>query len=117
MSSGQAAPRTSTPGALAAVITVAALYATIFTVPPLIAPIFHDELGLSFADAGLLMTVYLAAYAAVSLPAAGQYYVRVSGSTTNVQLYQLQLSVQSAVVAQPGDFDGDGDGDGNDLLV
>lgn len=55
--------------------------------------------------------------AAVSLPAAGQYYVRVSGSTTNVQLYQLQLSVQSAVVAQPGDFDGDGDADGNDLLV
>ncbi len=69
MSTGQAAPRTSTPGALAAVITVAALYATIFTVPPLIAPIFHDELGLSFADAGLLMTVYLAAYAAVSIPA------------------------------------------------
>jgi serralysin len=53
----------------------------------------------------------------VSLPAAGQYYVRVSGSTANVQLYQLQLSVASAVVTQPGDFDGDGDADGNDLLV
>jgi serralysin len=53
----------------------------------------------------------------VSLPAAGQYYVRVSGSTANVQLYQLQLSVASAVVAQPGDFDGDGDADGADLLV
>lgn len=53
----------------------------------------------------------------VSLPAAGQYYVRISGSTANVQLYQLQLSVASAVVTQPGDFDGDGDADGNDLLV
>ena len=53
----------------------------------------------------------------VSLPAAGQYYVRVSGSTANVQLYQLQLSVASAVVTQPGDFDGDGDVDGADLLV
>jgi hypothetical protein len=52
----------------------------------------------------------------ISLPSAGQYYVRVSGSTANVQLYQLQLSVESAVVTQPGDFDGDGDADGNDLL-
>lgn len=59
----------SSRGALAAVLTVAVLYATIFTVPPLIAPIFHDRLGFSFADAGLLMTIYLAAYAAVSLPA------------------------------------------------
>lgn len=56
-------------GAAAAVITVAALYASIFTVPPLIAPVFHDQLHLSFADAGLLMTIYLAAYAAMSLPA------------------------------------------------
>lgn len=56
-------------GAIAAYITVGALYTTIFTVPPLIAPVFHDRLGLSFADAGLLMTVYLAAFAAVSLPA------------------------------------------------
>jgi serralysin len=52
----------------------------------------------------------------ISLPSAGQYYVRVSGSTASVQLYQLQLSVESAVVTQPGDFDGDGDADGNDLL-
>ncbi len=56
-------------GAAAACITVAALYTTIFTVPPLIAPIFHDRLGFSFAAAGLLMTIYLAAFAAVSLPA------------------------------------------------
>ena len=56
-------------GATAAVITVAVLYASIFAVPPLIAPVFHDQLGLSFADAGLLMTIYLAAYAAMSLPA------------------------------------------------
>ena len=53
----------------------------------------------------------------VSLPAAGQYYVRVSGSTANVQLYQLLFSVDSAVVTQPGDFDFDGDADGSDLLV
>jgi len=53
----------------------------------------------------------------LSLPAAGQYYVRVSGSTPNVQLYQLQLSVASTVATQPGDFDGDGDADGADLLV
>ena len=66
---GEATARGSARGALAAVVSVAVLYATIFTVPPLIAPIFHDELGFSFADAGLLMTIYLAAYAAVSLPA------------------------------------------------
>ena len=63
------AARGGNRGAAAACITVAALYSTIFTVPPLIAPIFHDRLGLSFADAGLLMTIYLAAFAAVSLPA------------------------------------------------
>jgi predicted MFS family arabinose efflux permease len=59
----------SSRGAVAAVVAVAVLYATIFTVPPLIAPVFHDRLGFSFADAGLLMTIYLVAYAAVSLPA------------------------------------------------
>ena len=56
-------------GAIAAYIAIGCLYTTIFTVPPLIAPIFHDRLGFSFADAGLLMTIYLAAFAAVSLPA------------------------------------------------
>lgn len=53
----------------------------------------------------------------VSLPAAGQYYVRVSGSTANVQLYQLQLSVASASIINSGDFDGDGDVDGSDFLA
>ncbi|WP_428304152.1 matrixin family metalloprotease [Lacipirellula sp.] len=55
--------------------------------------------------------------ASISLPAAGQYYVRVAGSTANVQLYQLQLSVASAIATQPGDFDGDGVVDGDDFLV
>lgn len=54
---------------LGPVIAIGAVYTTIFTVPPLIAPVFHDELGLNFADAGLLMTIYLAAFAAVSMPA------------------------------------------------
>ena len=62
---------TGRPGALrgvaATVIAAGALYTTIFTVPPLIAPVFHDQLGFSFAEAGLLMTVYLAAFAGVSL--------------------------------------------------
>jgi predicted MFS family arabinose efflux permease len=50
-------------------LAVGLLYTAIFTVPPLIAPIFTDEQGLSTSDAGLLMTVYLAVYAAASLPA------------------------------------------------
>lgn len=68
-SPGRRGITSDTGGAMASIITVAVLYASIFTVPPLIAPVFHDQLGLSFADAGLLMTIYLAAYAAMSLPA------------------------------------------------
>lgn len=50
-------------------LAVGLLYTAIFAVPPLIAPVFTDEQGLSTSDAGLLMTVYLAVYAAASLPA------------------------------------------------
>ena len=53
----------------------------------------------------------------VSLPVAGQYYVRVSGSTANVQLYQLEFSIESAVDTQPGDFYLDGIVDGDDFLL
>jgi predicted MFS family arabinose efflux permease len=45
------------------------VYAAIFVVPPLIAPVFVDRLGFSHAQAGLLMTCYLAAYTVSSLPA------------------------------------------------
>jgi sugar phosphate permease len=47
---------------------VVALYMTIFAVPPL-ATTFTDERGLSNGEVGLLMSVYLIAYGALSLPA------------------------------------------------
>jgi predicted MFS family arabinose efflux permease len=53
----------------AACLAVALLYVTIFVVPPLISPVFVDQLHESHADAGLLMTVYAAAYAGLSFPA------------------------------------------------
>lgn len=69
MTAVRGAGRSAGVAALGPVVAIGALYTTIFTVPPLIAPVFHDRLGFSFATAGLLMTLYLAAFAAVSLPA------------------------------------------------
>jgi hypothetical protein len=46
---------------------------------------------------------------------AGNYAVRIGGSTNTVQLYRLQIAVDAAPT--PGDFDDDGDVDGADLLA
>ena len=46
----------------------------------------------------------------------GQYYFRIAGSTSVIQLYQFSLSVEEIDLPVPGDFDGDGDVDGADFL-
>jgi hypothetical protein len=44
-----------------------------------------------------------------SLPSAGQYYIRVTGTTADaVQLYDLQLSVAAALTVLAGDYNHDG---------
>ncbi len=43
----------------------------------------------------------------IMVGSAGTYYVRVSGSANDVQMYRLDVSAES--VALPGDFDNDGD--------
>lgn len=48
-----------------AFLAVGLVYASVFVVPPLIA-VFTDDLGLSHAQSGLLMSAYLAAYALTS---------------------------------------------------
>lgn len=47
----------------------------------------------------------------------GEYFVRVSGSSADVQLYTLSLSATELDLGQPGDFDGDSDVDGRDFLA
>jgi hypothetical protein len=51
---------------------------------------------------------------AVTLRPDEPYYVRVTGSTSNVQMYELSFSVVQPV---PGDFDEDLDVDGHDFLL
>jgi hypothetical protein len=54
----------------------------------------------------------------IELPQADDYFVRVSGSSGNLQLYQLAISVSHMpILTPPGDFDLDGDVDGADFLV
>ncbi|QDT00219.1 matrixin family metalloprotease [Adhaeretor mobilis] len=48
------------------------------------------------------------------LPAAGEYFVRVAGSTNAVQLYQLSLALEASSTA--GDFDENDQVDGIDFL-
>lgn len=48
----------------------------------------------------------------LDLPAAGQYYARITGAQDTIQMYDLALT---AIVIQPADFDEDGDVDGDDL--
>lgn len=50
-------------------VSIGVLYAAVFAVPPLISPVFVDRLGLTLAEAGLLMTVFTVTFAALSLPA------------------------------------------------
>jgi hypothetical protein len=54
---------------------------------------------------------------AVELSAAGSYYVRVTGVSSAVQIYELDLSLTPTVSTLAGDFDLDGDVDGHDFLV
>jgi hypothetical protein len=53
----------------------------------------------------------------LSLPSAGQYYVRVTGSTVNVQPYQLELSTVALAVLLDGDYNQDGVVDAADYTV
>jgi len=50
-------------------VAIGVVYVAVFAVPPLISPVFVDELGLTLAQAGLLMTVFTITFAALSLPA------------------------------------------------
>jgi predicted MFS family arabinose efflux permease len=50
-------------------VAIGVVYAAVFAVPPLISPVFVDDLGLTLAQAGLLMTVFTITFAALSLPA------------------------------------------------
>lgn len=49
------------------------------------------------------------------LPESGEYFVHVHGSTNLVQLYQLELAVES--IGLPGDFDSNGFVDAQDFLL
>lgn len=53
----------------------------------------------------------------LSLPAAGEYFVSITGLDDTIQLYELELSVTSAVTFLPADFDLDGDVDDADLSI
>ncbi|BBO33596.1 matrixin family metalloprotease [Lacipirellula parvula] len=54
----------------------------------------------------------------VELPTAADYFVRVAGDASNLQFYELAISVtHMPVTTLPGDFDLDGDVDGADFLV
>jgi len=81
--------------------------------------------------------------AGINLPAAGDYFVKITGDDPIIQFYQLEVSVSDLVLFQPADFnqdglvdaldfsdwqtafglsaggdaDGDGDSDGLDFLV
>jgi hypothetical protein len=55
--------------------------------------------------------------AGLQLASAGTYFVRVTGSADNVQLYELALAARSLLVAPTGDFNGDGTVDARDFLV
>jgi len=53
----------------------------------------------------------------LSLPAAGEYFVRITGADDTIQLYELELSIMSAITFLAADFDTDGDVDGADLSI
>lgn len=53
----------------------------------------------------------------LALTAPGQYFVRVTGASDSVQLFELALSASNLVVAPTGDFDGTGTVDGRDFLM
>ena len=51
----------------------------------------------------------------LALPAAGQYYVRVTGAASTVQLYDLQLSIAASFLT--GDYNHNGKVDAADYLI
>ncbi len=53
----------------------------------------------------------------LSLPAAGEYFVRITGGDDTIQLYELELSISSPVIFLAADFDMDGDVDDADLAT
>ena len=53
----------------------------------------------------------------LSLPAAGEYFVRVTGGDDTIQLYELELSITSTLTFLAADFDMDGDVDNTDLAT
>ena len=53
----------------------------------------------------------------LSLPAAGEYFVRITGGDDTIQLYELELSISSPVIFLAADFDMDGDMDNTDLAT
>ncbi|MGI9457877.1 MAG: pre-peptidase C-terminal domain-containing protein, partial [Aeoliella sp.] len=53
----------------------------------------------------------------VILPAAGQYFARITGGDDTIQLYELELSITSSFSFLPADFDTDGDVDSVDLGI
>ncbi len=53
----------------------------------------------------------------LSLPAAGEYFVSITGGDDTIQLYELELSISSPIIFLAADFDTDGDVDGADLAI
>jgi serralysin len=53
----------------------------------------------------------------IRLPAAGTYYARVIGSSTIVQMYQLDLTAVAPAALLPGDFNHNGEVDAADFAV
>ena len=53
----------------------------------------------------------------VELTSPGTYFVRVRGSSNNVQLYELKLSAALFLIALAGDYNGDGAVDAADYVV
>jgi hypothetical protein len=53
----------------------------------------------------------------LAVPAAGTYLMRVTGSSTHVQLYQLQLSATALPPELSGDYNHDGAVDAGDFVV
>ncbi len=70
---------------------------------------------LAFADDQIAGAVE--SLTSVVLPAAGQYFARVTGSTEIVQLYQLEISAVAPLMLLEGDYNSDGMVDAADFTV
>ena len=55
--------------------------------------------------------------AELSLPEAGEYFVRITGADDTIQLYELELNITSSLTFLEADFDMDGDVDDADLSI